>query len=120
MTKMAFIAGIFALIAGVQQTAVAAPGGVMAVCAPDLQTLCPNMAGPDQRKCLMANTDKVSQACGTAIANAKSENKVMRQSCAADIKQFCGTTPPGPERHKCVVANTPNFSQACQSAMTTK
>jgi len=120
MKKITLAVAMFAIAAGAQNIAFAAPGGVMAACAGDMRTLCPSAVGPDKHKCLMANIDKVSQDCGTAIANAKSETKLMQQSCGADIKQYCGTIPPGPDKHKCVVSNTPNFSPACQSAMTTK
>jgi hypothetical protein len=94
-----------------------APGSLRAICAADVQTLCPNMAPEDQRKCLMSNSSKVSQDCGTAIANAQSAMKEYQQACGADVQQYCGAEPVGPARHKCVLANAAHFSQPCQTVL---
>jgi hypothetical protein len=94
-----------------------AAGSVRAECAADAQTLCAGMTGQEQHKCLMGNISKVSQGCGTALANARSAMKEYQQACGADVKQYCGSQAPGPARHQCVVANEAQFSQACQSAM---
>jgi hypothetical protein len=93
------------------------PGSVRAECAADIQTLCSGLAPKDQHKCLMDNISKVSQGCGTALANAHSAMKEYAQACGADIKQYCGSQAPGPARHQCVVANQASFSQACQDAI---
>jgi hypothetical protein len=94
-----------------------AAGSVRAECAADAQSLCAGMTPQDQHKCLMTNISKVSQGCGTALANARSAMKEYAQACGADIRQYCGSQAPGPARHQCVVANTPQFSQACQAAL---
>jgi len=94
-----------------------AAGSVRAECAADAQSLCAGMTPPDQHKCLMTNISKVSQGCGTALANARSAMKEYQQACGADVKQYCGNQAPGPARHQCVVANTPRFSQPCQAAL---
>ena len=92
-------------------------GTVRQACAADVQTLCPGMKPMDQHKCLMANISKVSQDCGTALANARSAMKEYQQACGADVRQYCGSQPMGPQRHQCVIANQAKFSQACQSAL---
>jgi hypothetical protein len=94
-----------------------APGSVRAECAADIQTLCAGMTPQEQNKCLIGNISKVSQGCGTALANARSATKEYQQACGADVKQYCGNQAPGPARHQCVVANEAQFSQACQSAI---
>jgi hypothetical protein len=94
-----------------------AAGSVRAACAADVQTLCPGMTPMDQHKCLMTNISKVSQDCGTALANARSAMKEYTQACGADIRQYCGSQAPGPARHQCIVTNTPQFSQPCQAAL---
>jgi hypothetical protein len=94
-----------------------AAGTVRAECAADAQSLCAGMTPQDQHKCLMTNIAKVSQGCGTALANARSLTKEYVQACGPEIKQYCGSEPPGQARHQCVVANASKFSQACQSAM---
>lgn len=94
-----------------------APGSVRAECAADMQSLCSGVAPKDQHKCLMDNMSKVSQGCGTALANARSAMKEYQQACGPDIRQYCSGSAPGPARHQCVVANEPKFSQACQSAL---
>jgi hypothetical protein len=101
--------------AGAQQAPAA--GGFQHPCASDAQTLCPGMKGMDVRKCLMNNMSKVSQECGTALANARSEMREYSQACGADIRQYCGNEAAGPARHQCVIANQSKFSQACQNAL---
>ena len=119
MKKLAFTIMLtmlsFPFAANAQQAP--APGSVRAECAADVQSLCAGMTPQDQHKCLMTNISKVSQGCGTALANARSAGKEYNQACGADIKQYCGSQAPGPARHQCVVANTPRFSQPCQSAI---
>jgi hypothetical protein len=119
MKKLAFAITLTMLTlpfaASAQQ--VPAAGSVRAECAADAQSLCAGMNPQDQHKCLMANISKVSQGCGTALANARSAMKEYAQACGADIRQYCGNQAPGPARHQCVVANTPQFSQACQAAL---
>jgi hypothetical protein len=119
MKKLAFAIALTMLglpfAANAQQAPAA--GSVRAVCAADAQALCPGMAPMDQHKCLMTNISKVSQDCGTALANARSAMKEYAQACGADIRQYCGSQAPGPARHQCIVANQAQFSQACQAAL---
>ncbi len=107
------------LAANAQQAAPPAPaaGTLREACAADATALCPGMKPMDQRKCLMTNSSKVSQECGTALANAGSAMKAFRQACGADIRQYCAGQAPGPARHQCITTNTPQFSQACQTAL---
>jgi len=119
MKKLAF--AIMATMLGLSAVAHAqqapAAGTVRQACAADAQALCPGMKPMDQHKCLMTNISKVSQECGTALANARSAMKEYQQACGADIRQYCGNQPMGPQRHQCVIANQAQFSQACQSAL---
>jgi hypothetical protein len=117
MKKFAFAFVLATLAFPVIASAAPAPGSLRAACAADAQKLCSGMPWADQRKCLMTNSSKVSQDCGTALANARSATKEFRQACGADIKQYCGNTPAGPERRKCVVANKAQFSQPCQAVL---
>ncbi len=119
MKKLAFAImwATLGLAAAAQAQQAPAAGTLRQACAADAQALCPGMKPMDQRKCLMTNISKVSQDCGTALANARSAMKVYMQACGADIRQYCGNQPAGPERHQCVVANQAQFSQACQSAL---
>jgi hypothetical protein len=119
MKKLAFAITLTMLALPFAMNAQAAPpaGSVRAECAADAQALCAGMNPQDEHKCLMANISKVSQGCGTAIANARSAMKEYAQACGADVKQYCGSQAPGPARHQCVVANEAQFSQACQSAI---
>lgn len=109
MTAMLGLAGA----ADAQQ----APGTLRQACAADAKALCPGLKPMDQRKCLMTNISKVSQDCGTALANAKSAMREYAQACNADIRQYCGNQPMGPQRRQCITANETQFSQACQSAL---
>jgi hypothetical protein len=117
MKKLAFtiMATMLALPAVAQQGPAA--GTVRQLCAADAESLCPGMRPVDQHKCLMGNISKVSQDCGTALANAHSAMKVFQQACAADVRQYCGSQPVGPQRHQCITDNQAQFSQACQSAL---
>jgi hypothetical protein len=119
MKKLAFAIVLTMLALPFAAYAQPAPpaGSVKAECAADAQTLCSGMTPQEQNKCLMGNISKVSQGCGTALANAHSAIKEYQQACGADVKQYCGSQAPGPARHQCVVANEAQFSQACQSAM---
>jgi len=119
MKKLAFAIALTLLTSPFAASAQQAPAGgsVRAECAADAQSLCAGMTPQDQNKCLMGNISKVSQGCGTALANARSALKEYAQACGADIKQYCGSQAPGPARHQCVIANTPQFSQPCQAAL---
>ena len=117
MKKFAFAFVLSALAFPITASAAPAPVSLRAACAADAQKLCSGMPWADQRKCLMNNSSKVSQDCGTALANARTAMKEYEQACGADVKQYCGNTPPGPERHKCVIANKAQFSQSCQAAI---
>jgi len=119
MKKLAF-AIIWAMLgfsAAAQAQQGPAAGGVRQACAADIKALCPGMKGMDQHKCLMSNMSKVSQPCGTALANARSAMKEYTQACGPDIRKYCGSQPMGPQRRQCVLANQAQFSQACQSAL---
>lgn len=118
MKKLAFVIMVTMIGLPFAANAQTAPAGsVRAECGADVQALCPGMAPADQRKCLMSNISKVSQDCGTALANARSAMKEYQQACGADIRQYCGNEAPGPARHQCVVANEAQFSQPCQAAL---
>ncbi len=119
MKKLAFAIVLATLTVPFAADAQQAPAGgsVRAECAADAQTLCAGMNPVDQHKCLMTNISKVSQNCGTALANARSAMKEYVQACGPDIRQYCGSQAPGPARHQCVVANQAQFSQACQTAL---
>jgi len=119
MKKLAFaiIWAMLGLSAAAQAQQAPAGGGVRQACAADAQALCPGMKPMDQHKCLMTNISKVSQECGTALANARSAMKEYAQACGADIRKYCGSQPMGVQRRQCVVANQAQFSQACQSAL---
>ncbi len=43
-------------------------GGRMAACHDDMQKFCGDKTGPDRRACMMANKDKLSDGCKSAIA----------------------------------------------------
>jgi len=115
---LAVTLAVFGLSAVAQAQQAPAAGTLRQACAADAQALCPGMKPMDQHKCLMTNISKVSQDCGTALANARSAMKTYQQACGADIRQYCGNQPMGPQRHQCVIANQAQFSQACQSALT--
>ena len=118
MKNLAFV--IMAAMLGLTATANAqqgqGAGNMRQLCAADAQTFCAGMKGMDERKCLMTNISKVSQPCGTALANSRSAMKEYMQACGPDIRQYCGNQT-GPQRRQCVTANQAQFSQACQSAM---
>jgi hypothetical protein len=64
-----------ALLAGSAVTAFAqdagAPppgGGRMMACRADMQKFCADKSGPDRRACMMANKDKLSDGCKSAMA----------------------------------------------------
>jgi hypothetical protein len=64
-----------ALLAGSAATAFAqdagappAGGGRMMACRADMQKFCADKTGPDRRACMMANKDKLSDGCKSAIA----------------------------------------------------
>lgn len=62
--------------------AAAQPGGggqgnpamakVREACSADMQKLCPDKTGPDRRQCMMANQDKLSDGCKSAMAEMRS------------------------------------------------
>lgn len=119
MKNLAFVimAATLGLSAAANAQQAQSGGNLRQLCAADLQTFCAGMKGPDARKCLMTNISKVSQPCGTALANSRSAMREYMQACGADIRQYCGSQPAGPQRHQCVTANQAQFSQACQSAI---
>ena len=43
-------------------------GGRMMACRDDAQKLCPDKHGPDRRACMVANKDKLSDGCKSAMA----------------------------------------------------
>lgn len=100
------------------QQAAETPGAQMrAACASDVQTLCAGApAGPERRKCLMANLNKVSEGCRSAIGAVRAVAAERRTACAEDLKQYCAGSQ-GPARMQCLRQNQDKLSSGCQSAL---
>ncbi len=65
--------GASLLLTGAALAQTPAPAGdaraaVGQACAADFQKLCPDAKGPERRRCLQDNNDKVSDGCKSAIA----------------------------------------------------
>ncbi|HEY0266175.1 MAG TPA: hypothetical protein VGC16_05440 [Rhizomicrobium sp.] len=70
--KMLLAAALFAgSAAAFAQDAPPPGGGRMAACRDDMQKFCADKTGPDRRACMMANKDKLSDGCKSALAARK-------------------------------------------------
>jgi len=118
-----FIYAMMAAVLGLAPASLAQQGDetpgaeLRAACASDAQAFCANSpVGPERRKCLVANINKLSEGCRSAIGAARAAATEMRTACAADFRQYCAAVQ-GPERMQCLRQNQDKLSAGCQSAI---
>lgn len=91
------------------------------MCAQDIQTLCPGVQKGEGRiqKCLDQHSDQVSAACKADRAQRKAENKAVKASCKADIKQFCADAKGGGGAGvmQCLSGHAAQLSPDCAKAL---
>lgn len=92
-------------------------------CREDLQKICPDVkpGGPEARKCLKDNVDKLSEGCRQRITAARGQRQgypARFKGCEGDLDKFCKDVMPGGGRLiKCLREHESDLTAECKTRL---
>ena len=106
------IAAVYFFTIAATSSAVLAQQGLVAACAPDMQSQCAgNSSAEGRRACIKTRYKDFSLPCQLALVKARAVGK----ACRADIKKNCAGIKPGGGRiETCMKDHFADLSDACK------
>jgi multidrug efflux system membrane fusion protein len=86
-----------------------------------MDKFCAGAQGKARGQCMREHKDQLSDACKSAMAEARSRGKqrgaALRAACKDDMEKFCADAQGGKARGQCMREHKDQLSDACKSAV---